>query len=57
MTCGGNCGPSKYSPEYYKPQKPENHAGCCGKCCDTETTTSDKKTIKKGCVIRYRPTN
>ena len=28
MGCGGNCGPSQYSPEYTRQFKPENHSGC-----------------------------
>lgn len=43
--------PSIYSPEYYKPQKPENHS-CCGGSCPTQPT-QHKVIQKRGCQIRY----
>lgn len=43
--------PSKFSPEYFKPQKPENHS-CCGGSCGTPT--EHKVIQKKGCFIRYK---
>ncbi len=43
--------PSKYSPEYYKPQKPENHS-CCGGGCGA--APPEKETIKRGCFVRYK---
>ena len=51
--CHG-CGPSKYSPEYYAKQKPENHAGCCGKCCQESKEIKKKRKVKLGCFVRYR---
>jgi hypothetical protein len=43
--------PSKYSPEYFKPQKPANHS-CCGGGCGTPT--EHKVIVKRGCFIRYQ---
>ena len=51
--CGNGCGPSKFSPEFYKKQKPENHTGCCGGC-GKATVSTPKKTVKRGCFIRYK---
>jgi hypothetical protein len=43
--------PSIYSPEYFKPQKPENHA-CCGGACGVPP--EEKIIQKRGCFIRYK---
>lgn len=49
--CGGN--PTKYQPEFLKPWKSANNAGCCGGCKQT-TTTTPSVVRKRGCVVRYR---
>lgn len=44
--------PSRYSPEFEKPQKPENHSGCCQGACGKPTPTPDR--VRVGCSLRYR---
>lgn len=56
--CGGSYNlsqPSKYQPEFHKPYKPQNNAGCgcgCGKKIDPEIAA--RPTVKRGCFIRYQ---
>lgn len=46
--------PSKYSPEYEKPQKPENHSGCCGGGCPKNLPQVEgKKKPSSCCNVRY----
>ena len=40
MSCR-SCGASKYSPEHYKPMKPESHSGCGGKAPNDCKSPSD----------------
>lgn len=51
--CTRGCGPSKYSPEFERRYKPENHAGCCCKG-SREEEAPEKKRVVRGCYIRYR---
>jgi hypothetical protein len=44
---------NKNDPEYLKPPKPQNNAGC-GCSCRQKTTVPAKKTVKIGCFIRYK---
>lgn len=40
-------------PEYLKPYKPQNNAGCCGSC-KKKTDVVVKRTVRKGCFTRYK---
>lgn len=53
--CGGTGGLilTKHQPEFYKPYKPANNAGCCSGCRQTTSQTVEKK-VKHGCAIRYQ---
>lgn len=53
MSCGscGGGGPSKYSPEFTRRQKPESNQGCCpchgASSCDTPSLASDGSPLAK----------
>lgn len=40
-------------PEYHKPYKPKNNAGCCGACSNSQDVVV-KRTVRKGCYTRYK---
>lgn len=50
--CGGPKNPN--SPEFSKPYKPENNAGCCGGCRPQTPQTAKKNKVLRGCFIRYK---
>jgi len=51
--CGcGTCGPNKFQPEYYRPYKPQNNTGCCGKG-KAQPPVERKPMVRRGCAIRY----
>lgn len=47
MSCGFGCGggPSRYSPEYYRPYKPTNNAGCA--CSGNDRNSCDRPSLAK----------
>lgn len=47
--------PSKYSPEYEKPQKPGNNAGCCMGGCG-KPDPPPPPAPKVGCSVKYKST-
>jgi hypothetical protein len=54
--CGGSGSfQNKFQPEYYRPYKPQNNAGCCGGCRNRDVKPEVKKPpVRMGCAITYR---
>lgn len=46
------CRNNKFQPEFYKPYKPENNAGC-GCSRRPKTPVERKPAVKRGCAVRY----
>ena len=48
--CGGACGPTKFQPEFFRPYKPQNSAGCG---CKQKPKPEPAPVIRRGCYTRY----